>query len=56
MDEDKKIKCLNIKNAVKQLAFDIDNVCPEGREKSLAFTRLEEAVMWANKSVSRIDE
>ena len=56
MDEDKKIRCLNIKNAVKQLAYVIDNVCPDGREKSLAFTRLEEAVMWANKSVSRMDE
>ena len=56
MDEDKKIRCLHIGNAVKQLAYVIDNVCPDGREKSLALTRLEEAVMWANKSVSRMDE
>ena len=56
MDEDKKIRCLNIRNAVKQLAYIIDNVCPDGREKSLALTRLEEAVMWAIKSVSRMDE
>ena len=56
MDEDKKIRCLHIRNAVKQLAYVIDNVCPDGREKSLALTRLEEAVMWANKSVSRMDE
>ena len=56
MDEDKKIRCLQIRNVVKQLAYVIDNVCPDGREKSLAFTRLEEAVMWANKSVSRMDE
>ena len=56
MDEDKKIRCLQIRNVVKQLAYVIDNVCPDGREKSLSLTRLEEAVMWANKSVSRMDE
>lgn len=56
MDEDNKIRCLHIGNAVKHLAYVIDNVCPDGREKSLAFTRLEEAVMWAKKSVSRMDE
>ena len=56
MDEGEKIRCLHIRNAVKQFAHIIDNVCPEGREKSLAFTRLEEAVMWANKSISRMDE
>lgn len=56
MDEDKKVRCLHIRTAVKQLAYVIDNVCPDGREKSLAFTRLEETVMWANKAVSRMNE
>ena len=27
--------------------------CPDSREKSLAMTKLEEAVMWANASIAR---
>ena len=55
-DEDKKIRSLNIRNSAKQLAYIIVNVCPEGREMSLSLTRLEEAVMWANASIARMDE
>ena len=31
----------------------INSNCPESREKSLAFTKLEEAIMWANASIAR---
>lgn len=31
----------------------LNKLCPESREKSLAFTALEEAVMWANASIAR---
>lgn len=31
----------------------IEEQCPDGREKSLAITKLEEALMWANESVAR---
>lgn len=31
----------------------INNQCPESREKSLAVTHLEEAVMWANAAIAR---
>ena len=37
----------------KELAYLIDEDCPGSREKSLAFTKLEEAVMWANASIAR---
>lgn len=31
----------------------IDQQCPDSREKSLALTHLEQAVMWANASIAR---
>jgi hypothetical protein len=37
----------------KSLAYMIDELCPDSREKSLAITKLEEAVMWANASIAR---
>lgn len=38
--------------SAKQLEKCINDVCHDGREKSLAMTKLEECVMWANKSIS----
>lgn len=31
----------------------IDDLCPESREKSLAWTHIDEAVFWANASIAR---
>ncbi len=39
-------------DSAKQLEKCINDVCHAGREKSLAMTKLEECVMWANKSIS----
>lgn len=42
---------------VRQIMFDaakaVNELCPEGREKSLAITKLEEAMMWANAAIAR---
>ena len=43
----------NIRNKAKMLVAYINEYCPDSREKSLAMTKLEEAVMWANASIAR---
>ena len=37
----------------KELAYMIDELCPDSREKSLAVTNLEQSVMWSNASIAR---
>lgn len=42
-----------IRKKAKAMALHIEDACPDSREKSLAFTKLEEAVMWANAAIAR---
>lgn len=42
-----------IRRSAKQFAIDINNVAVDSREKSVALTKLEEAVMWANAAIAR---
>lgn len=42
-----------IREKAKELAKLIDKQCPNSREKALAFTNLEQSVMWANASIAR---
>lgn len=42
-----------IREKAKELAYLIDGNCPPSREKSIAMTELETAVMWANASIAR---
>ena len=42
-----------IREKAKELAYLIDGLCPDSREKSLAMTKLEECAMWANASIAR---
>jgi hypothetical protein len=39
--------------AMKGAAMFVANTVPEGREKSLALTRLEEALFWSNAGIAR---
>ncbi len=42
-----------IRHVSRDLALCINDLCPDSREKSLAMTKLEEAVMWANAAIAR---
>jgi hypothetical protein len=43
----------NVRATAKRLAEDIDLWAPDGREKSLAITKLEEVVFWTNAAIAR---
>lgn len=42
-----------IRDEALHLAMTIGGACPDSRERALALTKLEEAVMWANASIAR---
>ena len=46
-------KYTDIRNKAKELATMIVILCPASRETSLAVTKLEEVVMWANAGIAR---
>lgn len=45
-----------IRDKAKELAYLIDGLVPDSREKSLAMTKLEECSMWANAGIARNEE
>lgn len=51
--EDQQERYERIRFKAKMLAAFINEKCPDSREKSIAMTKLEEAVMWANASIAR---
>jgi hypothetical protein len=54
--EEKRMAHTSIRELCRQVALRINEQVPEGREKSLAITRLEEAMMWANAGLARNNE
>jgi len=42
-----------IREKAKELAYLMDSLVPDSREKSLAMTKLEESTMWANAGIAR---
>lgn len=50
---DQAVRYGHIRQEARELAAFIDVSCPDSREKSLAITHLEEAIMWANAAIAR---
>lgn len=48
-----QVKYESLRQKAKALAEEFHMLCPSSRERSLAITKLEEAVMWANASIAR---
>jgi hypothetical protein len=42
-----------LRDFAKEFAKLVDSLCPNSREKSLAMTKIEEAIMWANAAIAR---
>lgn len=42
-----------LRDEAKQLAMSITQFCPPSRERALAITNLEQAMMWANAGIAR---
>lgn len=51
--EDQPRRYEKLRRAARIMAELIDQSCPESRERSLAFTKLEECFMWANAAIAR---
>ena len=54
--EEGKKRHHELSDVFKLIAEAVERVCPDGREKSLVFTKLEEAKMWASAAVARNPE
>jgi hypothetical protein len=50
---DQALRYEMIRDRARQFAEFINEKCPDSREKSLAVTHLEDAVMWANAAIAR---
>lgn len=49
---EQKTRMLSVLDNVKTLHSSINENCKDGREKTIALTKLEECLMWANKAIS----
>jgi hypothetical protein len=52
-DEARGEQHAKVREVLRDAAVDIVRLVPSGRERSLALTKLEEAMMWANAGIAR---
>lgn len=51
--DESRPKHQQVRESFVDFADDLDQLLPDGREKSLVMTALEEASMWANAAIAR---
>jgi len=51
-NEHQQDRYTTLRGLAKSLAYAIERNCPDSREKSLALTNLQQAIMWANASIA----
>ena len=51
--EGQPAKYTALRDKAKELAVMVAEMCPPSREQVLAFTNIEQAVMWANAAIAR---
>ncbi|TQK29394.1 hypothetical protein [Arthrobacter sp. SLBN-53] len=51
--DETKAKHEQVRELHKAVAHQLDDMMPPSREKSLAMTKLEESMFWANASIAR---
>lgn len=56
VNEDQEAEMSAIRNGCLALAATINEFAPDGREKSLALTNLEQVMFWANAAIARPPE
>jgi len=52
-DDEKIVKYSEVRNMGLDMAMKLNTMLPEGRDKALAMTKLEEAVFHANAAIAR---
>lgn len=53
LDQEGMEKLDQVRNKCKELAELIEDIVPNSREKSVAFTNLEQVMFWSNAGISR---
>lgn len=51
--QDRTDKCIEFRAKIMELAYLINDMAPNSREKSMAITKLEETHMWGNAAIIR---
>lgn len=51
--DEKRNAHTSVRQHCRRLADHINETCPDGREKSLAITAIEEAMFWGNAALAR---